>query len=178
MSIQKKNDWAVTLFFNPDKSLEDLANLGVNVNNSELKDKEYYKSYPEMQEYFSRDGKFNEVEFNNFYNSALSIYNSEAAKEVEANIVSNFTYDENDLLAPIGSPVRDSSPKIIRYSNPTRSSVSVSILGQLGAPTMSEREVAQTQKVYDTATKKFEDWTPNDLNIFSSMSAPTLVLAK
>ena len=69
MSIQKKNDWAVTLFFNPDKSIQDLANLGITVETSDIKDKEYYKSYPEIQEYFAQDGKFNDVAFNNFYNS-------------------------------------------------------------------------------------------------------------
>ena len=178
MSIQKKNDWAVTLFFNPDKSIQDLANLGITVETSDIKDKEYYKSYPEIQEYFTQDGKFNDVAFNNFYNSALSLYNSEENKNLESDFLSGYEYDAEDLLAPAGSKVRDTSARIVKYSNPTRSSRGISNLDRWGAPTMSEREVAQTQKIYDPATGKFEDWTPNDLNVFSSLSAPTLVLAK
>ena len=178
MSIQKKNDWAITLFFNPEKSLEDLANYGITTENSDIKDREYYKSYPEIQAYFTEDGKFNEVKFNNFYNSALSLYNSEDAKNVESKILNTYEYDSDDILAPIGSKIRNYSPRIVKYANPTRSTRGVANLNRWGSPTMSEREVAQTRKVFNTETGEFENWTPNDLNIFSHIKAPTLVLAK
>jgi hypothetical protein len=101
---QKKNDWVATLFFNSDKSLQELANLGFTVENSDIKDKSYYKLKPEIQQAFVKEnGEFNEVEFNNFYNSALELYNDEENKNMEVSIMSNFEYDHDDPLAPVGS---------------------------------------------------------------------------
>ena len=54
---QKKNDWVATLFFNSDKSLQELANLGFTVENSDIKDKSYYKLKPEIQQAFVKENK-------------------------------------------------------------------------------------------------------------------------
>ena len=43
MMDQKKNDWLAALFFQPDKSVQELVNLGITPDNSNVKDREYYK---------------------------------------------------------------------------------------------------------------------------------------
>ena len=52
MMDQKKNDWLAALFFQPDKSVPELINLGITPDNSSVKDREYYKGIPEIQEAF------------------------------------------------------------------------------------------------------------------------------
>lgn len=52
MMDQKKNDWLAALFFQPDKSVQELVNLGITPDNSNVKDREYYKGIPEIQEAF------------------------------------------------------------------------------------------------------------------------------
>lgn len=59
MMDQKKNDWLAALFFQPDKSVQELVNLGITPDNSNVKDREYYKGIPEIQEAFKNDrGEF------------------------------------------------------------------------------------------------------------------------
>ena len=55
MMDQKKNDWLAALFFQPDKSVQELVNLGITPDNSNVKDREYYKGIPEIQEAFKND---------------------------------------------------------------------------------------------------------------------------
>ena len=55
MMDQKKNDWLAALFFQPDKSVQELVNLGITPDNSNVKDREYYKGIPEIQEAFIND---------------------------------------------------------------------------------------------------------------------------
>ena len=50
MMDQKKNDWLAALFFQPDKSVQELVNLGITPDNSNVKDREYYKGIPEIQD--------------------------------------------------------------------------------------------------------------------------------
>lgn len=69
-------------------------------------------------------------------------------------------------------------PKLVQFSNPERRSRGLSNLRESSAPTMSIREVAQTNKVFNYDTQQFEDWTPNDWGGLSAVTRPTLVLAQ
>lgn len=175
----RPNDWVAAIFFNPDKDIQDLTNLGITPSTSDIKSKEFYKSQHEIVEFFTDDkGKFNDVEFNNFYNSAVSLYNSEEVNNLSSNLLETFEYDKYDILAPENAKRFDSQPTFIKYANPLRQSRGVSDLYKWGAPTMSEREVAQTQKVFNYDTQTFENYTPNDIGALSYITSPTLVLAR
>ena len=175
----RPNDWVAAIFFNPDKDIQDLTNLGITPSTSDIKSKEFYKSQPEIVEFFTDDkGKFNDVEFNNFYNSAVSLYNSEEVNNLSSNLLETFEYDKYDVLAPENAKRFDSQPTFIKYANPLRQSRGVSDLYRWGTPTMSEREVAQTQKVFNYDTQTFEDYTPNDIGALSYITSLTLVLAR
>lgn len=50
-------------------------------------------------------------------------------------------------------------------------------LGLITDSTFSVREIAQTNKIFDTESGQWLDYTPNDLGLFKSLTAPTCVLA-
>lgn len=179
MINQKKNDWLATLFFQPDKSIQDIVNLGITPDNSSLQDREYYKNIPEIQEAFKNDrGEFDDQKFNSFYQSSLDLYNKIDQEKLPSTAMNTFTYDPMDYFAPLGGDVREVSPRLVRFANPERRNRGIVNLYETSSSSMSIREVAQTNKVFNTETGKFENWTPNDWGGLSAITRPTLVLAQ
>lgn len=179
MIDQKKNDWLATLFFQPDKSVQDIVNLGITPDNSSLQDREYYKNIPEIQEAFKNDrGEFDNQKFDSFYQSSLDLYNKVDKEKLSSTAMNTFTYDPMDYFAPLGGDVREVSPRLVRFANPERRNRGIVNLYETSGPSMSIREVAQTNKVFNTDTGKFESWTPNDWGGLSAITRPTLVLAQ
>lgn len=179
MTDQKKNDWLAALFFQPDKSVQELVNLGVTPDNSSVKDREYYKGIPEIQEAFKNDrGEFDDQKFDTYYKDVLDLYNRADEANLASNAMESFKYDPMDYFAPLGGDVLDVSSRLVKFSNPDRRSRGIVNLYETSGPTMSVREVAQTNKIFNYETGKFEDWTPNDWGGLSSITRPTLVLAQ
>ena len=146
----KQHDWVATLFFQPDKSLEDIVNLGVTPETASIKDRSHYREIPQIQEAFKNEqGNFDENKFNNFYQSALMLYNQVETDKLETNILETFEYDPGDIFAPIGSKERDNTARMISFANPLRQSRGISSLTQLGDPTKSLREIGQENKVFN-----------------------------
>lgn len=163
MIEQKKNDWLATMFLSPDKSVEDLITLGINPDNSIIQEEDYYKKIPQIQERFKKeDGSFDDGLFSKYYNEVLDLYNKADEENVKANVLDFYTYDPIDYLAPKDGKVRDVAPKLVEFANPERRARGLTNLHEISAPTMSTREIAQTNQVFNTETGKFEDWTPND----------------
>ena len=93
MADVKKNDWFATLLYNPDLSMAEINKLGVTADNSGLQKKEDYKNIPDVIAAFSdADGKFNEKQFNDFYDGALELYNKYANEEYEKQIPVLYEY--------------------------------------------------------------------------------------
>lgn len=179
MIEQKKNDWLATLFFSPNKTPQDLANLGITTDNSSLLDKEYYKKVPQIQEAFKdKSGNFDDNKFDQYYQTALKLYNDADNSKLVQDLQDFYEYDPNDYFAPIWGKVTNIRPKLVQFPNPERRSRGLSNLRESSAPTMSIREVAQTNKVFNYDTQQFEYWTPNDWGGLSAVTRPTLVLAQ
>ena len=158
MIEQKKNDWLATLFFSPDKTPQDLANIGITTDNSSLQDRDYYKNIPEIQSAFKTDsGAFDENKFNKFYQDALELYNYADNEKVVADLTNFYNYDELSNFAPIGSNVTNDNPIFTRIKNPERRSRGLVNFREASAPTMSVREVGQQNKIFNVDTGKFED---------------------
>lgn len=174
----KKNDWFATLLFQPNMTLQDFANNDITPENTSLNSRDYYKTIPQVTEAFTKDGKFDETKFNNFYQSALDVYNTYSNSEFENKLLETFEYDPFDYFAPAGSKVKDNLPEIKKVPNPERRSSGLENLFGKGQQTMSVREIAQQNKVFNYETQKFEDWSPNEKGGFwKALHRPTLVLA-
>lgn len=179
MIEQKKNDWLATLFFSPDKTPQDLANLGITTDNSSLQDKDYYKNIPQIQEAFKNEsGNFDNIKFDKYYQGVLQLYNDTDNAKLGSTATDFYSYDPYDYFAPMGSKTRDVAPKLVQFANPERRSRGLTNLRETSAPTMSLREVAQQNKIFNVDTQKFEDWTPNEWGGLSAVTRPTLVLAQ
>jgi hypothetical protein len=158
MMDQKKNDWLAALFFQPDKSVQELVNLGITPDNSNVKDREYYKGIPEIQEAFKNDrGEFDNQKFDTYYKDVLDLYNRADEANLASIAMDSFTYDPADYFAPLGGDVLDVSSRLVKFSNPERRSRGIVNLYETSGPTMSIREVAQTNKIFNYDTGKFED---------------------
>lgn len=179
MIEQKKNDWLATMFFSPDKTIQDLFNIGINTDNSSLQDKDYYKNIPQIKEAFKTDnGNFDSAKFDKYYQEVQEMYNYADNQKFENTVADSYSYDIKDIFAPLGSNIRNNSPRIVSFQNTFRKSRGLSNIHEISAQTMSAREVAEANKVYDFEKKKFLDWSPNDKGgVFDALTRPTLVLA-
>ena len=155
----KKNDWFATLLFQPEMTIDDFASNNITPDNTELKSKDYYKGKQQVIDYFTNKntGKFDEDVFDNAYNSAMSTFNDYANDDFEKRVIENYEYDPFDLLAPPDSKRRDVTPQVVRQPNPFRQSKGLTNLRGWGNPTMSAREVAQQNKVFNPETQTFEN---------------------
>jgi hypothetical protein len=153
--MTKKNDWVATMLFNQPSSMEEVIANGVTPENTGIQSKEYYKNIDAIQETFTGDdGKFNEVAFDNFYNSSLEMYNQFAQEEWTKKLVKDMDRDPFDWTNPLNTNVKDISATVKNGYNPERRSMSIAGIGNIGDPTFSIREIAQDNEVRDEAGNK------------------------
>ena len=150
-------DWIATLMFNNPSSLEEIAANGVTPDNVDLQSPEYYKEKKEVQEKFSKNGEFDEVQFNNFYNSALNMYNTFAEEDWTEKFIETLDKDPFDWTQPTKTNVKDVSATIfVKGANPERRSMGIAGIDKMGDPVFSIREIAQDNYVRDENGNKLD----------------------
>lgn len=179
MANTKKNDWFVVLLHQPEMDFQDMADNDVLPDNTSMGSREDYKGRDDVIQAFTENGKFNDVKFENYYKSALNMYNTYSESNFEKNLLDSYDYDVNDYFAPIDTKRRDKSPILYKNTNwDGRSSGLTGGLRGISDPTISAREAAQQLKVVDYQTGKDLDYTPEDKGgLFKSLARPTLVLS-
>ena len=168
-----ENDFFYNVLANPGFSNTDFKSVGVNVNNSTIKNKEDYLSNKEVIALFTgEDGTFDKAKFEGAYNHALDQFNKLAQDTYleDAAEAASFTYD-NFLVSPEKRRTKDSSAPTINFlGNPIRPdeqygyrqfTQGIAGITSTGKTDKSIQEIAQTQKVYDPETNTWED-APND----------------
>lgn len=156
--MSKSNDWLVAGINNPDFTVQDFADAGLDTSNTQLLSKdEYLKSDFIKSKFTGDDGKFKQSEFDNFYNNRAQQY------KVLQDTDQKFNYDYFDVEAKPGDKIKSPGLSLYKVANPDRLSVGISGMNQMGERKMSRMELAQSQKIYDPATGKFEDKSVNDL---------------
>lgn len=73
--MSKPNDFFATIMYNNPSSFEEIVANGVTPDNTTIQSADYYKELEPVKEKFTKDGKFDETAFNNFYTSSLAMYN-------------------------------------------------------------------------------------------------------
>lgn len=94
--MNKQNDFLAILKFQPNISLEALANAGITPDNTGMKSKEEYKEMPKVVEAFSENGNFNEKAFDSFYDQSLILYNKYANDVQAQKFAKEYNYDPWD----------------------------------------------------------------------------------
>jgi len=75
--MANNNDWIATILYNNPQSLDDMVAHGITPENTDIQNIDYYKNNDAIKENeaFQTDGNFDETKFDNFYDSALNMYN-------------------------------------------------------------------------------------------------------
>ena len=178
----RKNDWFATLLNIEDKpeiTESVLYANGITPDNTSIKDRDYYKNISQVQERFTKDGKFDESAYNQYYDSALRSYNQYSNTSFTNNLLDAFGTSKYDIsiLSNPGQYVQKTSAVIYDFHDRNRHSYGIGNLWEMGDPNFSDREVAQTKKVRDENGNEL-DWTPNDKGgLLKGLWRPALVMA-
>lgn len=156
----KEHDYFLELMSNPTFSPKDFQLVGLNSENTGIQDKSKYKNSQFIQDniMFQTNGKFDEAKFDKAYEQALFQYNDLARLSQ-----SEKPFFRNDIFAPKELKNQENYPefKIQKVANPLRQKQSFVNFGIQEEPTMSVREIAESNPVFDYKTGTWTD-SPNE----------------
>lgn len=179
MDNTEKKDWFGLYYSNQDKNYTDFLQNGITSSNIELKSKDEYKKNDKIIQAFTLpDGKFDEVSFDNFYNKALLSYNTFSLGEFKEE---NLPKIEYDLMSPFKSQLDQTqkiSLDIIKIGNPFIKNIGINTVLGVTKTSMSVRELAQQNRIYDSVNNKWLDKTPEDLGFWGTITNTPIVLAQ
>ena len=163
----KEHDYFLELMSNPTFSPKDFQLVGLNSENTGIQDKAKYKNSQVIQDnlMFQTNGKFDEAKFDRAYEQALYQYN-DLARLSQA----EKPFFRDDIFAP--KELRGGEQpefEIQKVANPLRQKQSFVNFGIKEDPTMSVREIAEANPVFDYKTGKWtnspnETWFDNFIN--------------
>lgn len=179
MDNLEKKDWFGLYYSNQDKTYIDFLQNGVTPNDIELKSKDEYKQNEKIVQAFTApDGKFDDNAFNTFYNKALSSYNTLSIGQFTEEDLPKVQYDIMSPFKSQLSPVQDISLDIIKTKNPFIQSTGLNTILGTEMTSMSTREMAQQNKIFDTENNRWMDITPEDLGFWGTVTKTPIVLAQ
>lgn len=163
--MAKENDLLLNQLQNPTYNAFDFKQVGLDVNNTSIEDKEVYKNldFVRNNPLLQTEGSFDEAKFDVLYNAALSNYNDMANIKVGEEIGSHATFFRDNIYAPIEkrTGIGQVNYSINRVSNPLRRQTGITRIDAITENPLSVREIAQTQRVWDEKTQTWQD-SPND----------------
>ena len=170
----KQNDWILLSVQNPNLTLDQFADNGINTNNTSIYDREKYLNSTLIQgmEQFQTDGKFDKVKFNNFYDTAIQNYNDLSTQTYSQRAMETAQFSYNNLAVSKDKRTKDLGWSIIKIQNPDRRNFGIEQLGFISNPKFTPQEIAQNEKIWNNKTQKWED-SPNDSWLFRNWAEPT-----
>lgn len=164
------NDWLVANINNPDFTVSDFKNIAdMSIDNTQfLKKDQYLKSdfIKNNPAFKGNDGNFDQKKFDKYYDQRLQDFQQFKNDKTPAGLeLSVF-----DTLRTPNDKVRSNGLKIGRGYNPDRQKIGIEGVNVWSKPEHSRSELAQTQKIFNSETGKFENWTPNDNALFNGKS--------
>lgn len=164
------NDWLVANINNPDFTVSDFKNIAdMSIDNTQfLKKDQYLKSdfIKNNPAFRGSDGDFDQKKFDKYYDQRLQDFQQFKDDKTPA----GFELDVFDTLRTPNDKVRKNGLKIGRGYNPDRQKIGIEGVNVWSKPERSRSELAQTQKIFNSETGKFENWTPNDNALFNGKS--------
>ena len=157
-----KNDWIVAGLNNPDFTPYDFSVIAdMSLNNTQMLSKdEYLKSdFIKNHELFKNEsGNFSNDKFNQYYNHKLMEFREFQVQEFPKGP----QLDMFDTDRTKESRVKDIRFDLGRQVNPDRQAVGIEGVNLWSDPTQTKSEIAQSQKIWDTAKQEFKDYSSND----------------
>ena len=157
-----KNDWIVAGLNNPDFSTADFSNIAdMSVDNTQLLSRdEYLKSnFIKNNPAFRDDnGQFSERKFDDYYKRRVEDFGDFQQGE----FAKGPALDMFDIDRAKDTPVQDIHFDVRRGVNPDRQAIGIEGVNAWSDPVFSQREIAKQNRVFDTATGEFKDYTVNE----------------
>ena len=170
--MEKQNDYFLNQLYNPGFSPGDFVNIGINTSNTSLQDKDVYKNIDAIRNNpaLQTNGEFDGAKFDRMYAKALAGYNQMAQAKSDDDLASSMVaFKENIFAKPEQRKLdNESSTYITRILNPNRQSGGFGTWNSYEAPTMSSKEVAESNKAYNPETGTWEE-SPNDRGMFGTL---------
>ncbi len=157
-----KNDWIVAGINNPDFTSYDFSTIAdMNLNNTQMLSKEEYlkSDFIKNNDLFKDEsGNFSNKKFDEFYRNRL-----QAFKEFqEQEFPKGPELDMFDTDRTKDSRIKDIRFDLGRHVNPDRQAVGIEGVRVWSDPTQTKSEIAQSQKIWDTANNEYKDFSSND----------------
>ncbi len=177
MGTNVKNDWIVANVNNPNLDVFDLTMLGdMDTQNTQLLSKdEYLKSdFIKNNDAFKDDsGNFSSDKFDTFYNQQAQRWGEFQQNTFPEGLKLDY-FDTRrtaktrtkSINFDLGSEYNPESGKF--YGNPDRVKIGIEGWNTVSARTQSEKEIAESQRIFNPATGEFESDSPDDQALFAS----------
>lgn len=177
-STNKPNDFiAASINSGENITLDDLYYYNITPDNTGIQSEDYYKRIPQIQELFTKDGKFDEALYDAWYKDNLDLYNLWSNEDYEGKLIDAIERSPYDIFHTDNTNVEDTSTRIISARDPERTARGLTHTGSNNGATFDIREVAQANYVLDENGNEL-DWTPNDKGGFwKGLWRPALALA-
>ena len=157
----KQNDFIAAVLYQPEASLEELYANGITPENTGIKERDDYKNIKAVQEIFTnKEGKFDEKSFNAFYDSALRVFNEYQNEDYTKKAIELIETSPLDWTNLNGKKY-DAGAIVHIEHLPNKYTMGLGNIWEIGTPTFSDAEIAQSKKVLDENGKEL-DYTPND----------------
>ena len=169
---EKKNDLLLNVLANPEYTMTDFIDVGINAGNSTIKSRSEYINNEKIRTdpFFAKsDGTFDENKFNKFYDVVSGAYNEMAKKSYDELISNEIESDPYDIFASPESKRKnlEDEVKLVEFGkdipmlNPNRIKFSVSGIGKMDENKWTPQELAQMSERYNPETGKFEESPEN-----------------
>lgn len=166
----KENDYILANILNPEFDNQDFKEvLGMDMDNTQILpynsyvNNDYIRSIGAFQD---SDGTFNEDKFKKYYQSALVGFQDFSTNPL---VDDSFEYGVFDAYRKPDSKVKDPQFQLMRVMNPNHESIGIGGINQTAESPLTGAEIAQTQKIFDSATGKYLDYSPNDISLTSNV---------
>lgn len=167
--MTKENDIILNMLENPEFSISDFQQVGLDANNTALQSEDTYLNSPVIMEnstFKDLQGNFDKNKFHNTYQQAAASYNYMATDKDPNKDEFKATFSKYNIWAPEDQVDYNPGFKIVRQANPFQITKSETRIGQSGPQTLTVQEIAQSQPVVDSKTGK-KLAAPNDETLFS-----------
>ena len=153
----KQNDWIIAGLTNPEFTTSEFLISGLNTDNTQLLTEDQYKKSAFVRDHFSNNGVFNEDAFNTFYRQRASEFGRLQVMDVK----DTFLYSPFDPRAK-KKDAQVRSPKFGFDVVPNTNREVTMLTGDVYSDEYSQRERAQQNRIFDTATGEWSEDTLND----------------
>lgn len=177
MGKAKEHDWFVETLGNPNFTNTDFKNAGININNTSIASEEIYASSPQIQQLpqFQTNGQFDQAKLHQHYEQSIKSYNNLAKNTYENDLITDERiFHRDDIFVSPEYRRQGFDTQLTTTPNPDQTTFGITRLNREGKRTKTPMELAESNRIFDPATGKFTDDTPEN-SFFKNFFKPIVM---